>query len=377
MVDTADKTGQQTKPRKAMTAARRALVEETFKRACGKKPAGPRDFDYLAELLAQCVAGDPANPIYVRAFLENLQKKHEAGKKGTGASRPGKGDSPRGTQKGTVPFSRSPFSGGLFKDRGTKRGLKKALARGEWDEAIRHGLEVLKANPWDVPTLTAMAAAARGAGDKDSELCYLKAALTKAPKDPTCNRMAAVVLDKMGLVNQAVVFWQRVAEALPKDKEAQWAISEFQIGAKSQGARRRRTEDQDQEEPAEEEQPAPKPLHVAAGPAPEQLDLAGDLEEESKLAEVCESTESADAEAGVRVIEKPDAARGWNRFDLLLLSGIVVLLLVLWFSLPRLHLWAWCLWLLDMRGWRWWTWTGVGVAMVGMFLTIYLWPERE
>lgn len=63
--------------------------------------------------------------------------------------------------------------------------------------------------------------------------------------------------------------------------------------------------------------------------------------------------------------------------DLLLIAGIIVLLLVVWFSLPRLHIWAWCLWLLDMRGWRWWTWTGVGVALAGTFFTTYFWPERD
>ena len=138
---------------------------------------------------------------------------------------------------------------GWFKDRAAHSALKKALAQGQWDEAIRHGLQVLRANPWDIPTLTQMATAAKESGDSDSELCYLKAALTKAPKDPTCNRMAAIALDELGLVNQAIVFWQRVAEALPKDKEAKEAISAFQVGAKARGvARQHGLTAQEQEE---------------------------------------------------------------------------------------------------------------------------------
>jgi hypothetical protein len=43
----------------------------------------------------------------------------------------------------------------------------------------------------------------------------------------------------LGLVNQAIVFWQRVAEALPKDQQAKEAISAFQVGTKTQGATRR------------------------------------------------------------------------------------------------------------------------------------------
>lgn len=359
MVDIAEERVQEPKQRKAISAAKRTLLEKAFKQANGKKLTSPQDYDYVVELLAQCAIGNPANPTYVRAYLEKLQKKQEAGKKrkkkkGTGAFRR---NSPEGASHKRSP---SPFFGGLFKNRGAKSALKKALANGQWDEAIRHGLDVLKANPWDVPTLTRMATAASEAGDSDSELCYLKAALTKAPKDPTCNRLAAIALDEMGLVNQAILFWERVAETLPKDKEAQWAISEFQIGAK---ARRRRAKDQEQEEPAE--QPSPKPLHVAAGPQPDHIDLAG----------VCESAESADKEGDDSGVETPEAARARNRFDVLLLSAIGVLAILLWFSLPSYKLWPLCLSVLDVRFWHWPMWTVAAAAMAASLLWIRYRPE--
>ncbi|MCE5302780.1 MAG: tetratricopeptide repeat protein [Planctomycetaceae bacterium] len=191
---------------RTISAVKRVRLEEAFKRA-GKKAVTPQDFDFAADLLAQCVIGDPGNPVYVRAYLENLHKKFQNHKKNNQA--------------------------GWFARRSVDGALKKALAQRLWDEAIRHGLEALRKDPWDVPTLTAMATAAKQSGDRDSALCYLKAALTKSPKDPTCNRMAAIVLDEMGLVNQAIVFWQRVLEMLPKDQEASEAVTAFQIGAKS------------------------------------------------------------------------------------------------------------------------------------------------
>ena len=42
-----------------------------------------------------------------------------------------------------------------FKARGERSALKKAIAQSNWDEALQQGIEVLIANPWDVPTLTA------------------------------------------------------------------------------------------------------------------------------------------------------------------------------------------------------------------------------
>ena len=102
----------------------------------------------MTDLLSQCVSGDPGNPIYVRAYVENLQKKYSNNRKG------------------------SPLA--QFKERGSRSALKKALAQEQWDEVIQHGLKVLTVNPWDVPTLTGMATAATKFGDRDCEFCYLQ-----------------------------------------------------------------------------------------------------------------------------------------------------------------------------------------------------------
>ena len=57
----------------------------------------------MTDLLLQCVTGDPGNAIYVRAYIENLQKKYGTAKK-IGAL-------------------------AQFKERGARSALKKALPK--------------------------------------------------------------------------------------------------------------------------------------------------------------------------------------------------------------------------------------------------------
>ena len=113
--------------REPLPDPKRKRLEKIFEIA-GKKAAvaaAPNDFDYVTDLLLQCVTGDPGNAIYVRAYIENLQKKYGNNKKG------------------------SPLA--QFKERGARSALKKALAQEQWDEVIQHGLKVLTVNPWDWP----------------------------------------------------------------------------------------------------------------------------------------------------------------------------------------------------------------------------------
>jgi tetratricopeptide (TPR) repeat protein len=219
--------------REPLTPPKRKRLEKVFEVACKKAAAATvaNDFDYVADLLLQCVAGDPGNAIYVRAYIENLHKKYGNNKKGSALAQ--------------------------FKERGARSALKKAIAQGQWDEGIQHGLKVLTVNPWDLPTLTSMAMAAGKTGDRDCELFFLQAALMGAPKDPACNRLYAIALNDRGLVDQAIVFWHRVEEVLPKDEEAKRAIAVLTVQkARSRGefdeddenARKLRAKAQQQEE---------------------------------------------------------------------------------------------------------------------------------
>ena len=74
-----------------------------------------------------------------------------------------------------------------------------------------------------------MATAADKSGDRDCELCYLKAALMGSPKDPACNRLYAIALTDRGLIDQAITFWHRVEEALPNDDEAKRSIASLTV----------------------------------------------------------------------------------------------------------------------------------------------------
>src|SRR5664279_2218364 len=104
---------------------KRKRLEKVFAVASKKAAASttPSDFDYVTELVGQCVLGDPSNPAYVRAYIESLQKKYGNNRKG------------------------SPLA--QFKERGARGALKKALGQEQWDEVIQQGLKVLAVNPWD------------------------------------------------------------------------------------------------------------------------------------------------------------------------------------------------------------------------------------
>ena len=70
-----------------------------------------------------------------------------------------------------------------FKGMGHKAKLKKSIAKGEFEIAIRAGLELLRLNPWEIPTLMQMATASAGLGCFETQLIYLNLAQKTAP-DP-------------------------------------------------------------------------------------------------------------------------------------------------------------------------------------------------
>ena len=49
----------------------------------------------------------------------------------------------------------------IFKELGTQRAVKEDVSRKRWTEVINNGLKVLRVNPWDVSTLTALATACK------------------------------------------------------------------------------------------------------------------------------------------------------------------------------------------------------------------------
>ena len=158
------------------------------------------DFEYAHTVFAECIVQDPNNLVYVESFLTNLSRKYDNNKKGA-------------------------RFGGL----GGKGAFKKAYSKKDWREVLKAGPDVLKTNPWDIPTLRAMAEACAALDYREVELRYLKNALEAAPKDAEVNRHCAKTLQRMGQFDQAIVCWHRVEEANPNEAEAPKMISELQV----------------------------------------------------------------------------------------------------------------------------------------------------
>jgi len=187
--------------REPLPPARLKRLQQCFEHA--SKQMSQENHDYAAELFGQCVLGDPSNVIYVRSYIENLQKKYNHNKTGSKLAQ--------------------------FKERGARSAIKKALGQEQWDEVIKNGLKVLAINPWDVSVLTAMATAAENSGDDEPEMYYLKCALQSNPKDPDVNRQCAMALAARQQFDQAIACWHRVEQARPDDEEVQRAIASLAV----------------------------------------------------------------------------------------------------------------------------------------------------
>ncbi|MCE5267844.1 MAG: hypothetical protein LLG00_08155 [Planctomycetaceae bacterium] len=218
--------------REPLAPVKRKRLEKVYEVADKKAAAAatPADFEYATKLLAECVSGDPANPVWVNRYLENLQKRYGNNKKG-------------------APLAQ-------FKERGARSAMKKALTQQQYDEVIRQGLKVLAVNPWDLSALILMATAANKSGDRDCESCYLKSALIGSPKDPAANRLMAIWFSDRGLIDQSIVFWHRVEEAVPHDEEAKRTIASLTVQKQhtsgrfeeeDEASRRRKAKTQEQE----------------------------------------------------------------------------------------------------------------------------------
>lgn len=205
-------TGQPEEPKKGgrqpISPATRKRLQKCFEHA--SKQIGQNNHDYATELLTQCVLGDPSSVLYVRSYVENLQKKYGNNKKG-------------------APLAQ-------IKELGARSAIKKAGGESKWDDVIKHGLKILAVNPWDIDTLRRMATAAENSaagewatGDGECELYFLKCALEANPKDAETNKQCAKAMAERGQFDQAIACWHRVEQAFPGDDEAQRAISDLAV----------------------------------------------------------------------------------------------------------------------------------------------------
>ncbi|MFM7184711.1 MAG: tetratricopeptide repeat protein [Planctomycetota bacterium] len=158
--------------------------------------------DYAIDMFAACVGGDPGNAIFLQAFLSALRKKHGAKKSGGLTS--------------------------LF-SAGSRAGVKKLAAGAQWRELIKHGVEIVKANPADHTCLLAMADACGNLMFFESQAVYLRAALDALPTDPEVNRQCAKFAASQGNFDQAIECWRRIGRTKSLAEEAEKAISELSV----------------------------------------------------------------------------------------------------------------------------------------------------
>ena len=160
----------------------RKQLNQLFQYGVDKQKLG--DFDYAHSMYSQCATRDPHNLEYVDAMFENLKALHEG--------------TPR--KKLRVKENRAKF--------------KKAVSEEKWKRVLKLGPPFLKENPWDVPTLRGMAQACEALGINETELRYLKAALSANSQDIEVNKHCANSLARMGQFDQAIACWHRIEEDL-------------------------------------------------------------------------------------------------------------------------------------------------------------------
>ena len=187
--------------RQPILPAKRRRLQQCFEH--GSKSVAQGSFDYAADMFTQCVIGDPGNMIYAQQFLRTLYQKYGNNKKG------------------------SKLAG--VKGMGIKGSIKKAEMSKDWPTVLSSGLEMLKLNPWDVNTLTAMATACDALHFGETQLAWLKGALEANTTDPHINRLCGRALARVGEFESAIACWQRVRKVKPTDEEANKAISNLEV----------------------------------------------------------------------------------------------------------------------------------------------------
>lgn len=169
----------------------------------GTKNAQTGNFDYATEMFTQALKGDPGNPIYVKAFLSNLNRKYNNNLKG------------------------SKFAGP--KTMLAKGSLKKSVAMKKWQDVVETGLEILKENPWDVGVLSDLGRACEAMENEEGEVEYLRQALEADKDNADANRLLGRAYDRTGQFNLAIECFTRVLRAVPKDEEAMRALSNLAV----------------------------------------------------------------------------------------------------------------------------------------------------
>ena len=186
-------------PSASLSPAERSRLTQCFQHAT---QSVAKNIDYAIEMFSVCVAGDPANAVFLQNLLGALRIKH-GGKKGGGLA--------------------------ALWSAGGRGGLKKLIAAGKYREAIAQGVDIIKGNPVESGSLLLMAEACGKLGFGDTQRVYLKAALDAAPADVEVNRKCADFLSSYGEYDQAIACWMRIGNAKGMSDEAQRQVAKLQV----------------------------------------------------------------------------------------------------------------------------------------------------
>jgi tetratricopeptide (TPR) repeat protein len=184
-----------------LSTAVRQRLQTVFEHA--RRCVEKGEYDYAHDLLTQCVVEDPGNLIYLQHFLGNLAQKY--------------GNNKRGARLAGLKLKSS------------RHALTKAASRGQWREAFQAACDALRYNPWDTPTLIAVADACQEIAAYESEIFMMRWALDVDNKDPVVARRAAIAFARMGQFDAAISCWRRVEQVKPGDQEASKAIAKLSV----------------------------------------------------------------------------------------------------------------------------------------------------
>ncbi|MCA9232231.1 MAG: tetratricopeptide repeat protein, partial [Planctomycetales bacterium] len=184
-----------------LTPASRQRLQKVFEH--GQRCAEKKDYDYANQLFTQCVAEDPASLVYLQSFFANLQQKYGDNKKGAKLA-------------------------GL-KIKSHRSAVNRAAGKGNWEAAVQAGCAALALNPWDIPSLLAVASVCEELRLDECRLFFLRQAMAGDAKHVEVNRQAALTLERMGQFDQAIACWRRVDQAQPQDEEARKAIARLSV----------------------------------------------------------------------------------------------------------------------------------------------------
>lgn len=155
------------------------------------------DVRQVHELLAECIARQPENITFSNAFLCNLQHLPTPTR-----------DSSRDDAQTLV---------------------LQAVDRQDWRQVLVLGPQALLHSPKDAGVLVAMALASQAADCLEAAALYVEQALQSEPEKTETLRHAARVFLRLGDIDRAITFWQRVEDADPYDSEAPRMIAELAL----------------------------------------------------------------------------------------------------------------------------------------------------